>query len=114
MMYHFNRITGPNPDDIKILLCAYTGKAAFGIGGQTVHSAFNLPISQYRHTMPELSATTANTLACKLSSVKLIVIDEISMLGSRTLNQINRRLQQLFHSNIPFAGISIITVGDFH
>ncbi|GBP82555.1 hypothetical protein EVAR_91680_1 [Eumeta japonica] len=36
-MLIFKRDPGINPDDPRILLCAYTGKAAFGIGGQTVH-----------------------------------------------------------------------------
>lgn len=110
---HFNKIPGSNPDDIKILLCAYTGKAAFAIGGQTVHSAFGLPVSQCGHTLPELSANIANTLACRLATVKLILLDEISMLGSKTFHQINRRLQQIFHVNEAFAGISMIVVGDF-
>lgn len=114
LMFMFNRVPGINPDDARILLCAYTGKAAFGIGGQTVHSTFGLPVSQCGQTMPELSASTANTLACKLAKVRLIILDEISMLGSRTLNQINRRLQQVFHTDAPFAGISIISVGDFN
>ncbi|XP_046974744.1 uncharacterized protein LOC124541014 [Vanessa cardui] len=114
LMLIFNREPGTNPDEIKILLCAFTGKAAFGIGGQTVHNAFCLPISQCGSTMPSLSAGTANTLASKLCKVKLIILDEISMLGSRTFNQINRRLQQIFHTDVPFAGKSIISVGDFN
>ena len=32
---------GENPDDIRILLCAYIGIAAFNIGGQTICSAFH-------------------------------------------------------------------------
>lgn len=63
--------------------------------------------------MPKLSPSVSNTLACKLKSVKLIILDEISMLGSKTFYQINRRLQQIFHTNEPFAGISLIVVGYF-
>lgn len=40
LVYHFNRIPGSNPDHIKIILSAFTGKAVYGIGGQTVHSVF--------------------------------------------------------------------------
>ena len=29
---------GENPDEIRVLLCAYTGKAAFNIGGSTISS----------------------------------------------------------------------------
>ncbi|CAG5050324.1 unnamed protein product [Parnassius apollo] len=104
---------GSNPDELKILLTAFTGKAAFGIGGQTIHSALGLPVSQAGNILPELSLSVANTLATKLAKLRLIVIDEISMLGSRTFHQINRRLQQIFHSSTFFSGISVIVVGDF-
>lgn len=60
---NFNRVPGSNPDDLKILLCTYTGKAAFAIGGQTAYSAFGLPVSQYGRIMPQLSASVANTLS---------------------------------------------------
>lgn len=36
----FNKRVGENPDNINILLCAPTGKAAHNIGGSTIHSAF--------------------------------------------------------------------------
>ena len=32
---------GENPDDIRVLLCAYMGTAAFNIGGNTICSAFH-------------------------------------------------------------------------
>ena len=35
-----------NPDDIRILLCAYIGFAAFNISGQTICSAFRKKIYQ--------------------------------------------------------------------
>lgn len=39
-----------SPDDMTILLVAYTGTAAFNIHGQTIHSAFSIfnPSSQYK------------------------------------------------------------------
>lgn len=42
--------------------------------------------------------------------MKLIILDEMSMLGSKTFDQINRRLQQIFHTDKAFAGISIIVI----
>ncbi|CAG4932245.1 unnamed protein product [Parnassius apollo] len=104
---------GSYPDELKILLTAFTGKAAFGIGGKTIHSALGLPVSQAGNILPELSPSVANTLATNLAKLRLIVIDEISMLGSRTFHQINRRLQQIFHSSTFFSGISVIVAGDF-
>ena len=32
--------SGQNPEDVKILLCAYTGLAAYNIQGSTLHNAF--------------------------------------------------------------------------
>ncbi|CAG4958469.1 unnamed protein product [Parnassius apollo] len=46
---------GSNPDELKILLTAFTGKAAFGIGRKTIHSAIGLPVSQVGNILPELS-----------------------------------------------------------
>ena len=37
---------GENPDDIRILLCAYMGFAAFNISGQTICSAFHKKMYQ--------------------------------------------------------------------
>lgn len=108
----FNSSPGSKPDDIKILLTTPTGKAAFGIFGQILHSAFSLPINQVGHTMPELSASMSNTLAWKLAHLKLIIIGEISMVGSKLFDQINRCLQQIFQTTSLFGGITIIAVGD--
>lgn len=57
----YNREPGSNPDDLKIILSAFTGKAAFGIGGQIIHSALGLPVSQAGNILPELSPSVANT-----------------------------------------------------
>lgn len=47
-----------------------------------------------------------------MEHVRLIIIDEISMVGSKMLNYINMRLQQIFHNEEIFGGITIITFGD--
>ena len=51
---------GENPEEIKIMLCAYTGSAAFNIGGITIHKAFGLNANQSRNK--PLSADKLNTL----------------------------------------------------
>jgi hypothetical protein len=33
---------GEDPDDIRVLLCAPTGKAAYNIHGLTIHNAFQI------------------------------------------------------------------------
>jgi len=42
---YLNTIPGENPDNIKVLKAAPTGKAAFNIKGNTLHSAFKIPVN---------------------------------------------------------------------
>lgn len=108
----FNKDENSSPDDVKILLCGPTGKASFNIGGQTLHSAFHLPTNQ--KNLNELSPNVSNLLSNKLHKLKLLIIDEISMVGQHTLDMVDQRLRHLFNKHKPFGGISVITVGDFH
>ena len=52
----------------------------------------------------------------KLSEVKIIIIDEISMVSSMLLYQVNQRLNEIFgySDQLPFAGMSVIVCGDFY
>ena len=48
----------------------------------------------------------------KFHSLKVVFIDEISMVGNRLFNYINRRLQEFFSTTESFGGVSIIAIGD--
>ena len=63
-----------------------TGKAAYGIKGNTVHSALAIPACQSLKTYKPLDSSRLNTLRCKLRAVQLIFLDEISMIGNAMLN----------------------------
>ncbi len=57
----------------------------------------------------------ANTnLASELSQVKYVIIDEISMVGSEFLWEINQRLKQIMGSEKYFDGLNVIATGNFH
>jgi hypothetical protein len=47
-----------DPLKIKALLMAFTGKAAFNIGGTTIHSALHIPINQSMSNLGRLSTKT--------------------------------------------------------
>ena len=102
---------GENPDDIRILLCAYMGFVAFNISGQTICSAFHKKIFQGSDHM---SADELNTFRIKYRHLKVIIIDEISTVSSQTLSFINTRLQQLTGTTADFGGLSVIAVGDLY
>ena len=102
---------GENPDDIRILLCAYMGFAAFNISGQTICSAFHRNMYQGTNL---LSADGLNTFRIKYKHLKVVIIDEISMVGNITLSFIEKRLQQLTGTKAAFGGLSAIAVGDLY
>ena len=107
------RLSGQiQPEDVTVLLTAPTGVAAFNIQGMTLHSA--LLLSTSRSTSLPLTQDKLNTLRTKLSNLQLLIIDEVSMVGSNLLLQIHRRLQQLKGSkdDITFGNLSILAVGD--
>ena len=91
---YYNSRAGEDFNEVKILLLAPTGKAAFGIKGNTIHSTLAIPASQSLKIYKPLDSNRLNTLRCKLGAVKLIFLDEISMVGNTMFNvQINNRLK---------------------
>ena len=102
---------GEDPDDIRILLCVYTGKAAYNINGSTIASALHKKMYQ---TQQNMHADELNTFRTKYRNLSVVIIDEIFMVGNKTLTFINERLQQLTGTKTDFGGISVIAVGDLY
>ena len=52
----------------------------------------------------------------KLSELRVLIIDEISMVSNLLLLYIHMRLVEIFgcSDDVPFAGLTIIAVGDFY
>jgi predicted ATPase len=104
-----------SPDKLTVLLLAPTGKAAFNIGGTTIHSALGITTNENISSKASLSDEMANKYLNQLWHLKVIIIDEISMMGSNMLEKVDNNLRRIFKTNSkPFGGISIIFVGDFN
>ena len=105
------------PQDILCLLTAPTGTAAFNISGMTIHSTFLIPVAMRLYR--SLGADTLNTLRNKLNNVKVVIIDEISMVGANLFYQIHRRLEEIKGcrsnaSDSTFGDVTMIAVGDLY
>jgi hypothetical protein len=70
---------GVSMESLPVLVCAPTGKAAFNVGGVTVHCAFRLPPNQQRGPVAKLSEDLCNTLRLKFRNLELIIIDEVNI-----------------------------------
>ena len=94
-----------------ILVTAPTGAAAYNISGHTLHSAFLLPCTRSDDYIP-LSSEKLAALKEEIGNTKVLIIDEISMVGADMLLTIHRRLCDIMGNDDPFGRVSILAVGD--
>ena len=111
LIRYLNAQTENDPDDISVLKVAPTGKAAFNVRGNTLHSAFKIPGNR-GFNYSTLDRDRFNTIRSQLQRMQVVFIDEISMVGSGMFNFLGLRLQQTMGTKEPFGGLSIINVGD--
>ena len=95
-------------------MLAPTGVAA-NVVSAAIHSGLGIPVGSYRKTSPKLNDKTRSKLRNKLS-VKVILIDEISMVSNILLLHIHQRLYEIFGTSeeLPFAGLSVIPFEDLY
>ena len=72
------------------LITATTGIAAFSIHGCTIHSTLQLPIKQ----QSELQGRALQRLQITMKDKSYLIIDEMSMIGLKTLAWIDKRLDK--------------------
>ena len=80
-----------------------------------MHSALAIP-RESGNNVPAMSDQKRTQMRMSLTELKLIIIDEISMVSNIGLLHIHQRLKEIFAtpSSELFAGISILAVGDFY
>ena len=94
------------------LVLAPTGVAADNIGGCTYHSVLPVPSKDIdREEIVPRCKTRINKMVTTLTGVSHIIIDEMSMVGRRSLGQIEKMLQVARRNTERFGGFSIIFVG---
>ena len=94
----------------KRIVCACpTAVSALNIGGQTIHSLFQIQPRDF--IMPELLKLKAKPRNI-LNATDVLVIDEISMVAPDLLDAIDILARMARHNNEPFGGIQIVAIGD--
>ena len=103
-----------NPEIPSVLLMAPTGVAAININGTTVNTALAIP-RECGNNVPAMSDQKRTQMRLSLAELKLIIIDEISMVSNMGLLHIHQRLKEIFvtPNSELFAGISVLVFGDF-
>jgi hypothetical protein len=110
----------------RLLITATSGTAAARINGITIHSAcgFSKDQGTGTNTAKDLDGARMPKRADRFvhgqsrmdwQEKDVLVIDEVSMLGARTLHAVNEQLCKLRGSQKDFGGIPIVLFcGDFH
>jgi ATP-dependent DNA helicase PIF1 len=97
----------------KIGLTSTTGVSALLIRGSTVHSYLGLGLGT--GTISEMLGfiTSRKFLKARWRKLKILIIDEISMMQPDLFDKLNELGKQIRLNQSPFGGIQIILTGDF-
>ncbi|XP_044716497.1 PIF1-like helicase domain-containing protein [Hirsutella rhossiliensis] len=110
----------------RLMITATSGTAAARINGITIHSAcgFSKDLAAAANAAKDLDGVRLPKQAERFvdgqsrmdwQEKDVLVIDEVSMLGARTLHAVNEQLCRLRGSHQDFGGIPIVLFcGDFH
>ncbi len=94
----------------EMVIVAPTGLAAVNVGGQTIHSFFGLPP---RLIGPDDIRRSRN--GGVMRKLKLLVIDEVSMVRSDMMWAIDQSLRvNRGRPREPFGGVRVVMFGDLH
>ena len=95
------------------VVVAPTGVAAINAGGMTIHSFFQLPFSPFVPGAKIESKFDFGKEKRKIiSSLDLLIIDEISMVRSDLLDAIDSVLRRFRDRYKPFGGVQLLMIGD--
>ena len=92
---------------------APTGIAASHLQGQTIHSYFSLGIRADIDSYYIESLLEKKYLQTRFSKLKVLIVDEISMVSPEMFSSMDRILRAFKKDNSPFGGIQVVLSGDF-
>ena len=103
-----------------VIIAAYTGTAAFNVGGVTLHQCCALPVtnkSYGQHAVDAIAPQGAQlqNLREVWAFADVLFVDEISMVSSELLKLMDRNLKLARkRPDFPFGGIHFVAFGDLY
>ncbi len=98
---------------VPVAVTASTGIAATHMNGMTIHSWAGIGVKESLTQGNLASMKTKKYLKNHLEKVKVLIIDEISMLHKNQLNLVDEVLQYFKGNKEAFGGIQLVLCGDF-
>ena len=84
-----------DPKQPTVVVGAPTNNAASIIGGKTIHSLLGFGFLDEESAYIETNGPQAKDLPWSFENARLMVLDEISMVGSNLFSKISLRLQEI-------------------
>lgn len=98
---------------VNVGITASTGLAATHIDGRTIHSWAGFGIKKEIEGKDLKKILGNRNLASRISSAKVLIIDEISMLHAYQLDMVNTICKEVKSTPLPFGGLQVVLCGDF-
>lgn len=98
---------------VPVAITASTGIAATHMNGQTIHSWAGIGIKDYVSDRYLASLRDKKYFRDKMDKVKVLIIDEISMLHRNQLDAVDYVLKFFKQNDEPFGGVQVVFSGDF-
>ncbi|XP_026285113.2 uncharacterized protein LOC113211074 [Frankliniella occidentalis] len=112
-----------NEDSSRVVISAPTGKAAFNIGGGTLHHNYHLSYNQEAtatrrlhdgaDVMLPLQGQQLGNLQNAFANVQAQIIDEVSMMSDRNFLAVDQRCKEAKSSEVDMGNLWTIIFGDF-
>ena len=113
LMRWYDSQPGAELDHSKVLVMAYTGTAAFNVGGNTIHGTMRFSLGTGSGPTPQLDSQRLQSMRTQFLKMQVVVIDEISLVNSNIMGHIDSRLRTVMGClHTPFGGLSLLVVGD--
>ena len=100
---------GDDPDSPYVLKAATTGAASTLIEGSTVHSSLGFDFSSKHSSLTDKKREQRRE---QLKNLKVLIIDEFSMMKADILYRIHLRLQEITQIKQDFGGVNVFLLGD--
>ncbi|HKL44295.1 MAG TPA: AAA family ATPase [Candidatus Absconditabacterales bacterium] len=98
---------------VRISVTASTGIAATHLSGRTIHSRSGVGVKDSISDYDLENMFKKSYLHKNIQQTKVLIIDEISMLSSSTIDSVEKIVRHFVDRTRPFGGIQVVVCGDF-
>ena len=98
--------------EINTALTALTGVAAYNIGGSTLHRYCGIGLGKGTWLDLAKKIVHKKPLLDKLKTLKILIIDEVSMMSLELFEKLDLVFQYIRRSKDPYGGLQLVLSGD--